>query len=633
MPASKLKAFKSRVGERRDSTIPKDKLEDFKSGVSSFELQKGIKNKENYYQAACQAIGIPYEREEGKVYHNIGQLEMSSSVDALDAIVSIYRLNGHYVYGYEEYLDACKRKGNIERQIESIRKHRQQEDQRYLEFNDRYDDWVARDADTPAPRYYEKPPPDMPSERDLEFLSVYDLRTFKLDEKGFLAYIQEVAPSLYSQIISTPLPLFLEENPDRPHGYILGTPGSGKSELLKLLVHTYVTHKQYGSVVVIDPSSDFVKQIARWKEFNTTNRLIYIRPTLAKGMSPVINPFEIDGVEATDYSEEAINVKRVVAQELVEALGRIIAEGGSLTPHMKTILTNCVLTLLDKEDSTLKDLSRFMRNDSELIAFACKLNHHEYMADYFQSKESGFFAKGNPMTKDAIGRRLDELLSVGTFNKLTCGKNTINLVEAVNQKKVILFDLGKGAIGKKEGAAFGRLVIGMLMGMAFRRENLKKEDRVPCALVIDECHNFISESMEEILTEARKYRLLLTLAQQTAGQRMPPALKDAVLETTNLQVVGGTSASGAKRNADIVGVNPDDVRKLKIGEFFVRSSRSGSPIKFKTRTDLLDWRNCVTKESWRRIVRDQIKKHYQQYDSSIKTVIEDEEPDITPQTW
>lgn len=573
------------------------------------EKRPGI---DQYQEYVCEMLGVPFFKNMEGVHHHVGDFDMTSSPIAIDAVVHIYQLQTEeLLFNYDEYLDGLKRLASIKRDY----KHGTFEDHKRWSGDNLSDSEI----------------------KDIILKDIHSISLHKPNKEGYVEYIKLVAPTLYREIIQTPIPLHLEENPDKPHGYILGTPGSGKSELLKLLIHTYVTNPRYGAVVVIDPTSDFVSQIAKWKEFNAAQRerLVYVRPTLVSGMSPVINPFEIDGVKATDYSEKALNVKRVVAQELVEALGRIISEGGSyLTGPMRTILTNCVLVLLDKPNATLKDLSNFMKTDKSeaLFQFACRLSHHEYLADYFQSEVGGFKTKSNGTTKEAIGRRLDELLSVGTFSRLTCGKNTINLVEAVNQKKVILFDLGKGAIGKKEGSAFGRLIIAMLMGMAYRRENLKKEDRIPCSVIVDECHNFVSESMEDILTEARKYRLFITLAQQIAGQRMPITLRDVVLETTNLQAVGGTSASGAKRNADIVGVDAEEIRKLRIGEFYVRASRAGSPMKFRTRTDLLDYRNCVHKLTWRAIQKEQIRKYYQPYDKKIKPIIE-EEVDISPVAW
>jgi hypothetical protein len=528
--------FRSRIGKLRKGFDPAP----YRSKITGF---KDPDKAPRYRLAAYRALGLPHERSADKVYHYLGDIDITSSPEAMTAMVNAYLSTEDHpnlVYTYKEYLDAYQRRGKIIGQIEAIERFEHSEDVRYQQYEDRYDDWSSRDAEKRGapPRFYEGRRPNPPDQRDVEFVETFSLEHHTPDVQGYENYLIYMAPGLWAQM-KQPLPLYLEENPDRPHGYVLGTPGSGKSELLKLLVHTFVTNRKYGSVVVIDPTSDFAGQIARWKEFNTSDRLIYIRPTLARGKWPCINPFEIHGIDASDYDEEALNVKRVVAQELVEALGRIVTEGGGfLTAPMRTILTNCVLVLLDKESATLEDLSSFMKEsrNGELIAFAQTLTHHEYLADYFATKDGGFNAKGNAMTREAIGRRLDDLLSVGVFRKVTCGKSTIDLEHEVNRKKVLVFDLGKGAIGKREGSALGRLVIAMLISIAFRREALPKGERIPCSIVIDECHNFLSETMEDILTEARKYRLLLTMAQQIAGQRMQPGLRDAVLETTNLQV-------------------------------------------------------------------------------------------------
>jgi hypothetical protein len=622
--------YRSKVGKRVrhfDRTAYKSKITRFKN-----EDPRG-----QYERAAYRALGLPVERKADAVYHHLGDVYVTSSPEAMTAMVQVYlstEKDAERVYTFQEYLDAYQRRGKILSQIEAIEKHEYTEEVRYQEFQDKLNAWSERDLEKqgPQPQFYERMAPKSVGARDRAFVEMFSLEIHTPDIAGYEGYLQFVAPKLLHRMYE-PLPLYVEENPDRPHGYILGTPGSGKSELLKLLVHTFVTNRRYGSVVVIDPTSEFVGQIARWKEFNTSDRLIYVRPTLAKGKSPCINPFEIHGVEAMDYSEEALNVKRVVAQELVEALGRIVAEaGGFVTAPMRTILTNCILVLLDKEGATLEDLSDFMKDSKSgrLIAFAQTLNHHEYIAEYFISTDGGFRSKGNAMTKDAIGRRMDDLLSVGVFRKMTCGRSTIDLEREVNRKKVLLFDLGKGAIGKREGAALGRLIIAMLIGMAFRREGMKKGERVPCSIVVDECHNVMSETMEDILTEARKYRLLLTMAQQIAGQKMQPSLRDVVLATTNMQVVGGTSMSGAKRNAEIVGVSPEDIRKLSIGEFYIRANRSGEPVKFRARSDLLDWSNSVTAPTWKRTVQDQIERYY-----SRPVVEEENEPEVEYEgdTW
>jgi len=639
LPKKLLEAFESKVGSI-DHSLPDQIAKEFKSSITppSIEEDDPLGPKENYHRAVCAAVGIPYELDGTKTYHHIGNLDIKSSIDALNALVQIYSIQRNprnAIFGYDHYLDACKRVGQIQRQIDSVHSHRDKEEERYHQHNEKAAKWEDSDAEKrgPAPNFYDRPEPEMPPIVDVEFLETHDLAEYRQNIEGYITYLKNVACDLCDRI-SDPIPLYVEDNPDRPHGYVVGTPGAGKSELLKLLVHTYVNNgankDRNGSVVVLDPTTDLVSEISKWKEFIPNDRLVYICPNLQEGMTPVINPFEIDGIDPNDFSEKTLIAKTVVAQQLAECIERIVTS--TVSPQMSTILTNCILVLLDREGSTLEDLFRFVKGDEDLVEFASGITHNEHLANYFSSPTSGFAISSNRSTKEAILRRLDELLSIGTFKRLTCGKSTINLVKEVNDRKVILIDLGKGSIGKKEGAAFGRLIIGMLLGMAFRRASQEKRKRVPCSLIVDECHNYLSESIEEILVEARKFRLLLTLAQQTAGQKMPHDLKDAVLTTTNFQVSGGTTRAGAKRNADLVGVTDEDILRLEIGEFFFRPKRSLPAIKFNTRKDLLDAGNSISDSTWKIIAREQLKKHYRRY-AGAPTESVAEEPDTSPQKW
>ena len=379
-----------------------------------------------------------------------------------------------------------------------------------------------------------------------------------------------------------------------------------------------------------------VEEIARWKELTqgSNPKLIYIQPNMVKDGAPVINPLVISGVDAEDYSDKARQRKIVVAQELTKALAIIAAESGSADSGiMKTIIERCVLVLLNRRGSTLRDLMTFMDQDAnqELVAFACGLDKYPRLVDYFGSNR--FSDKGNGSSKAAIGRRLDEILTDGAFERMTCGgtpgqPNNINLEEALNTRKVILFDLGKGAIGERQGSALGRLMLAMILEIILRRGQSKSKNPVPCAIIADECHNYTSESMSTILTETRKYRCTLLLAQQMAGQGMTQQLKEAVLGTTNIQIVGGSPLQGSATNGALIGAGVEDIRTLEQGEFYVRPNRQGKLIKFKNRTGLLDNSRGVGDLMWKSIKAQQARKYYQTT-LTAPTSDEEEEPDIS----
>ena len=206
------------------------------------EKTDGLGDIDQYQRVACKALGVPFYKEldKNKIYHHLGSFDINASTEAIDAVVQTYhslRQPRNYIFSNAEYLDALKRRGRIESQIKSIEKHRQNEAARYEEYSHKHDEWSEKDWEKrgAAPRWIEKPEPNSPPERDLEFILHFDFNAFTPNIEGYLAYLTSVALDLYASVLLPSIPLYLEENPDRPHGYILGTPGSGKSELLKIL--------------------------------------------------------------------------------------------------------------------------------------------------------------------------------------------------------------------------------------------------------------------------------------------------------------------------------------------------------------------------------------------------------------
>ena len=105
--------------------------------------------------------------------------------------------------------------------------------------------------------------------------------------------------------------MLMPERDRQRHTYVLGKSGSGKSELLKLLVYGYLRKPGSATVVVIDPHGDLAEEIARFKEHRKSDRLIYIDPYLdgIGGRMPTINPFEL-----RDTGPQAIDIAAVAGR-------------------------------------------------------------------------------------------------------------------------------------------------------------------------------------------------------------------------------------------------------------------------------------------------------------------------------
>jgi hypothetical protein len=147
----------------------------------------------------------------------------------------------------------------------------------------------------------------------------------------------------------------------------------------------------------------------------------------------------------------------------------------------------------------------------------------------------------------------------------------------------------------------------MLQGIAMRRE--QQGNRVPIRAIIDEVHNYTTKSMQTIITEAAKYKLFLTVAQQQIGQGMSPEMRNAVLNAS-AQIAGRNSPSFYNAVASMLHVEPDAIEGLRErGEFMIHLS-GVRPFKFKIHSHLLGWKHGMSDLQWERVKRDQLKRYY-----------------------
>ena len=116
---------------------------------------------------------------------------------------------------------------------------------------------------------------------------------------------------------------------------------------------------------------------------------------------------------------------------------------------------------------------------SALVAFAATRHHYEDVPEFFTHD---FHSKHYKDTKNAVQAKLQSLFASGKFARLTCGPSTFMLEKAIEERKVIIFNLAEGSLGEQESSAFGRLLVSMLQGIAVRRD--KQNKRIPTRVLI-----------------------------------------------------------------------------------------------------------------------------------------------------
>ncbi len=296
------------------------------------------------------------------------------------------------------------------------------------------------------------------------------------------------------------------------HLYIIGQTGTGKSGLLELLTLSDVFSTN--GFAVIDPHGDYAQHIIDYIPAHRVEDVIYFNP--ADREFPVgFNPLEV-----TDPS-----LKNHISSELVGVLKRMFESWG---PRLEYILRYTILALLDYPDSTMLDITRMLTEKKyrdDVISHVSDPVVRNFWTIEFASWNDKFASEAvapvlnkigaftaNPMIRNIIGQP----------------KSTINIRGAMDNGKILIVNLSRGLVGEDNAAILGALMVTKIQLAAMSRADIANiEDRKPFYLYVDEFQNFATDSFATILSEARKYGLNLTVANQYTSQ-MEDVVKDAV---------------------------------------------------------------------------------------------------------
>lgn len=415
---------------------------------------------------------------------------------------------------------------------------------------------------------------------------------------GYERYLKVNNKELYDQL-STPLPVLIPEEPRRTHSYIVSTTKTGKSELIKAMALSYVNRPDYCSLVILDPGGDMCQQIARWPELIPQGRLVYLDPTLSPQHTPTLNPLDAEGMNEAE--------RTVHAGQVISALGALIEGklGGALSVNMETVLRPSIRLLVDTPGSTLEHLIALMRGDESWLELG-RRSPRQQVANFFQNE---FDQLDNlASSKQAIAVKIRNI--VDTLGDLVCGRSTVNLEEALANRKVVLVNLAPGLLDPASARAFGTLLVAMVQSIAMRRAKISEASRPMTHLVIDECQNFVTPELKTIIRETRKFGLALTLAQQEVGGEMPKDIRDVVIKTTNVKIAGRSDISETRETAELVGVAAENIAILPAGQFYYRNGGTYPAFKLNVRSDRIGFKGGVSHSTWQKIRSQQLRFFY-----------------------
>lgn len=291
----------------------------------------------------------------------------------------------------------------------------------------------------------------------------------------------------------------LSEDQRLRHLYVIGASGTGKSTLMLNLILQDL--KRNEGLAVLDPHGDLVDEILRRIPRERLDDVVLLDPADAD------YPIGFNILSAHSELERTL-----LASDLVAVFRRLSTSWGD---QMTSVLGNAILAILESDrGGTLVDLRRFLVEADFRREYLKSVRDPEVV--YYWQKEFPLLT-GKPQAP--LLTRLDIFLRPKPIRYMVAQKESkLDLRRLMDEGKILLARLSQGAIGEENAYLLGTLLVSKLHQLAISRQEIAAAERRPFYLYIDEFQNFVTPSMEQILSGARKYRLGLILAHHDLSQ-------------------------------------------------------------------------------------------------------------------
>lgn len=311
------------------------------------------------------------------------------------------------------------------------------------------------------------------------------------------------------------------------HVYIIGQTGAGKSGTLELFALSDIFHGH--GYAIIDPHGDFAINNLKFIPASRIDDVVYFNP------ADTGHPLGFNPLEVTDP-----NMKSNISSEVIGVLKRMFGE--SWGPRLEYILRYTILALLDRPNTTMLDITRMLTDKKfrkETLTYCTDTVVLQFWNIEFASWNDKFQA-------EAVAPVLNK---VGAFtanpiirNIIGQPKSTFNIRKMMDEGKILIVNLSKGLIGEDNAGILGAFIVTKIQLASMSRSDIANiEDRRPFYLYVDEFQNFATDSFATILSEARKYGLNLTVANQYISQ-MSDTVRNAIFGNVGTMISFRVSA-------------------------------------------------------------------------------------------
>ncbi len=324
-------------------------------------------------------------------------------------------------------------------------------------------------------------------------------------------------------------PVYLTDDDRRRHVYVVGQTGTGKSTLLGNLMIEDIQNGK--GVAIIDPHGDLVENALGFVPKERLDDIIYFNP------GDLSRPL---GLNMLDYNYDRPEEKTFIVNEMQSIFDRLFDQE-SMGPMFQQYMRNALLLLMEdmpNEPATLVEVPRIF-TDAAFRARKLARIHNPVVIDFWEKEavKAGGEASLANMTPYITSKFGGFITNDYMRPIIGQAKSSFNFREVMDSGKILLVNLSKGKIGDINAGLLGMVITGKILMAALSRVDVADaEQRRDFNLYIDEFQNFTTDSIATILSEARKYRLNLTMAHQFIAQ-LDEKIRDAVFGNVGSELV------------------------------------------------------------------------------------------------
>lgn len=352
------------------------------------------------------------------------------------------------------------------------------------------------------------------------------------------------------------------------HMYIIGKTGTGKSEFLKDLIMQDIRAGK--GLCFMDPHGDAVQDLLTMIPPERAEDVIYFRP------SDTSRPMGLNLLEAKSEDQ-----KHFVSTAVINMMYKLFDphKTGIVGPRFEHAVRNAMLTAMSEEGTTFIEVMRILTDAKYVQELLPKVKdpivrrywtdqiaqtsdfHKSEVLDYITSKFGRFVT--NRMIRNIIGQ----------------SDSSFNFREVMDKGKILFINLSKGELGEENSSFLGLVLVPRILMAAMSRADIPSDQRRDFYLYVDEFQNFATPDFAQILSEARKYKLNLTVANQFIGQ-IDEEVKNAIFGNVGSIIsyrVGVTDANYLSHEFSPI-FSEDDLLNIERYHVYVKTIVNNEPV-------------------------------------------------------